>query len=149
MGIPQLFQVIYSPVPLSKSVVKSVTRLHVVAWCWDWDGVQFVKAKYLLRFKRFRGTKEIRELDYYPLVYHSGADALCQDIKHRTISFLQATKFCKQGVDRLFKYDWKAYVAGVGQLSDAVLPVFKSAINPHLATMAFPSPYPVWSGLQR
>jgi len=37
------------------------------AWSWDFDGKKILKVEYALKFERFRGTKPITDLPFYPV----------------------------------------------------------------------------------
>jgi len=112
MGVPQLLQVSDAPMPYYRSRVRLPLALYMSAWCWDFDGKRMVKSTYRLRFKRFNGTKEINELDFYPVSYHSDPAALYASIKIRAVDYLKATLFCEKGAGQMFRYEGNAYKAG-------------------------------------
>jgi hypothetical protein len=105
MNIPQVLEVTSSPIPFSNPAESS---LQMWAWCWDWNGKKMVKVYYLLRFERFRGTKPINELPFYPLDYHINKEELCETIKKRSKEYIRAVR-CKPGASQMFTYVGNAY----------------------------------------
>jgi hypothetical protein len=105
MNTHQLLQVTSSPIPFSSP---AESTLQMWAWCWDWNGKKMVKVFYLLRFERFRGTKNINELPFYPLEYHTGKDELCKTIRKRGFEYYNAVR-CKPGASQMFTYVGNAY----------------------------------------
>src|ERR1043166_9301848 len=65
--------------------------LRIWAWQWDWDGSKMVRVKYELRIERFRGTKKVLELPYYPLACCEKPDELCAIVRGRSLEFIKAT----------------------------------------------------------
>ncbi|KAI1337337.1 hypothetical protein F5Y15DRAFT_418099 [Xylariaceae sp. FL0016] len=110
MGHLQLLQVHGSPIPSRWMPTNQITRLWLEAWGWDWNGKKMVKVFYDLKIKRFRGTKQINELDYYPLSYHSDPGLLRSQIVGRSKSFLRMTRFVKPGAGQSFSYEGNAFV---------------------------------------
>lgn len=114
----QIFKVNDSPIPWYDY---GAYRHHEMwAWSWDYDGKKLLKIEYCLKFERFRGTKAITDLPYYPLEYY-GDEEKIKEIKdksrERALKFIRATIRCKQGAEQMFKYHGPAYVSQRNLLS--------------------------------
>ncbi|GAB1319609.1 Transitional endoplasmic reticulum ATPase 1 [Madurella fahalii] len=115
----QIFKVNDSPIPWYDY---GAYRHHEMwAWSWDYDGKKLLKIEYCLKFERFRGTKAITDLPYYPLEYY-GDEEKIKEIKdksrERALKFIRATIRCKQGAEQMFKYHGPAYVSQRNLLSN-------------------------------
>ena len=67
-----------------------------------------VKVFYLLRFERFRGTKSINELPFYPVEFHTGKEELLKVIRKRGVHYMNYVQ-CKPGASQMFTYVGNAY----------------------------------------
>ena len=105
MNTHQLLQVSSSPIPFSNP---AESTLQMWAWCWDWNGKKMVKVFYLLRFERFRGTKSINELPFYPVEFHTGKEELLKVIRKRGVHYMNYVQ-CKPGASQMFTYVGNAY----------------------------------------
>lgn len=107
MNTPQILRVHESPIPYNPHA--RYKSLVMWAWCWDWDGKKMIKVLYQLRFERFRGTKAINELPYYPLSFHESEAELRSESLRRSLQFIKATAKCPPGSSQMFRYDGNAY----------------------------------------
>jgi hypothetical protein len=105
MNMEQVLEVNSAPIPFSTPAESS---LQMWTWCWDWNGKKMVKVYYLLRFERFRGTKPINELPFYPLEYHINKEELCEKIRKRSKEYIKAVRV-KSGASQMFTYVGNAY----------------------------------------
>ncbi|KAH8589629.1 P-loop containing nucleoside triphosphate hydrolase protein [Bisporella sp. PMI_857] len=110
MNIAQVLRVADAPVPWAGSVAKNASHLMTSAWCWDWNGETMIKVKYNLKMKRFRGTKAINGMEYYPLLYYEEQAQLRETIRMRSHTFLVNTLFREPGANQMFIYSGNAYV---------------------------------------
>lgn len=121
-NVEQIFKVEDSPIPWSLS---QTYRHHKMwAWSWDFDGKKILKVEYALKFERFRGTKPIKELPYYPIEYHPDPDRLKRESRERALKFIKATIRCARGAEQMFRYRGLAYADQRNLLSnkDDMLP---------------------------
>jgi hypothetical protein len=105
MNTPQILEVLISPIPYFTPVEAT---LPMYAWGWDWNGKRMVKVYYELKFERFRGTKSISELPFYPIEFHSNKDELLSTIRARNKKWLEIIHV-KPGASQMFKYSGNAY----------------------------------------
>ncbi|KAM3071693.1 hypothetical protein ACMFMG_009565 [Clarireedia jacksonii] len=105
MNTPQLLEVFTAPIPYFTPVEAS---LPMYAWCWDWNGKKMVKVYYELKFERFRGTKSISELPFYPIDFHPNKGELLETIRARNKKWLKINHV-KPGASQMFKYSGNAY----------------------------------------
>ena len=68
-----------------------------------------IKVEYELKFERFRGTRPITELPYYPLEYHENPEGLMEEARERAVMYLKATARCKPGAGQMFRYTGLAF----------------------------------------
>lgn len=111
----QIFKVEDSPIPWPNWAPRS-HKMWV--WSWDYDGKKMLKVQYCLKFERFRGTKPITELPYYPIEYHGASQKLKDDSRQRASQFTKATIRCLKGADQMFKYKGVAYAVPRNLLLD-------------------------------
>jgi hypothetical protein len=83
--------------------------LRIWVWQWDWDGNMMLKVKYELRIEKFRGTREVAELPYYPLACYEKHKELCVIVRERSLQFIKATTRCSSASHQVFRYDGLAY----------------------------------------
>ena len=102
---PQILEVLNSPIPFSNPVEST---LDMWAWCWDWNGKKMIRVYYLLKFERFRGTKPINELVYYPLEFDPNKEEICAKVKERSEKYVTAVS-AKTGAAQMFTYKGDAY----------------------------------------
>jgi len=107
MNIPQILKVADSPIPYNSRQLDRA--LWMWAWCWDWDGKRMLKVEYGLKFERFPGTKDITELQYYPLSFYDNPEELCNTIRKRSLQFIKTTARCDLGASQMFLYDGLTY----------------------------------------
>jgi hypothetical protein len=107
MNIPQILKVSHSPIPYNPQ--HRYRSLTMWAWCWDWDGKRMLKVTYQLKFERFPGTKDITELQYYPLSFCTNPDELCNTVRKRSLQFIKTTARCGLGSSQMFLYNGLAY----------------------------------------
>ncbi len=97
MGVPQLMQVINPPLSPILSRAKGVPATHphglVLGLERQADGQEQVRAP----FPAFHGTKDVSELEYYPLNYCANEQEMRAAARARSISFLNCTLFCPHG----------------------------------------------------
>lgn len=103
----QVFKVNDSPIPWSSHI--PYRRHKMWAWSWDCDGKKLLKIEYGLKFERFRGTKPITELPYYPVEYHTDTQKLLDESRTRALKFIKATIRCQKGAEQMFRYSGLAY----------------------------------------
>jgi hypothetical protein len=68
-----------------------------------------LKVEYGLKFDRFPGTKDITELQYYPLSFYEHPEELCNIIRKRSLQFIKTTARCNQGASQMYRYEGLAY----------------------------------------
>jgi hypothetical protein len=105
MNTPQVLEVLTSPIPFSNPVEPT---LDMWAWCWDWNGKKMVKVYYLLKFERFRGTKSINALEYYPLSFDPNNEKTIADIKVHGERYIKSVSV-DPGAKQMFTYQGDAY----------------------------------------
>jgi hypothetical protein len=105
MDMPQVLEVSTSPIPFSTPVEST---LEMWAWCWDWNGKKMVRAYYRLKFERFRGTKPINDLPFYPVEFDPDKEEVCADIRRRSEQYIKAV-LVKAGASQMFTYVGNAY----------------------------------------
>lgn len=103
----QVLKVADPPIPWSTDGTETFHRMW--AWMWDWDGKRMMKVEYELKFERFRGTRPITELPYYPLEYHENPEGLMEEARERAVMYLKATARCKPGAGQMFRYTGLAF----------------------------------------
>ncbi|KAK4446488.1 transitional endoplasmic reticulum ATPase 1 [Podospora aff. communis PSN243] len=106
-NVEQIFKVEDSPIPWS--TYHSYRHHKMWAWSWDFDGKKILKVEYALKFERFRGTKPITELPFYPLEYHADPERLKEESRARALKFIKATIRCARGAEQMFRYKGLAY----------------------------------------
>jgi hypothetical protein len=100
----QVLEVSRAPVPRRYHRQVAVDP-KILAWCWDWNGKEMVKAYYWLSIDRFWGTQPINELFCYPLEYYQGnSEEFCRMQRAR------GKKYCdivhsRPGADQMWNYD--------------------------------------------
>lgn len=100
----QILEVSRAPVPRRYHRQVAVDP-KILAWCWDWNGKEMVKAYYWLSIDRFWGTQPINELFCYPLKYYEG------DLEgFRGVQRERGKKYCdivhsKAGAEQMWNYD--------------------------------------------
>ncbi|KAK3984333.1 transitional endoplasmic reticulum ATPase 1 [Cladorrhinum sp. PSN332] len=114
-NVAQLFKVHDPPLPWPHNYYSSTHRMWI--WGWDYNGKGLIQIQYLHKFDRFRGTKRITELPYYPLEYYDDKEKLLRDSRDRTLEFIKATVKCKAGAQQMFIYHGLAYEAERNLLS--------------------------------
>lgn len=107
MNTPQILKVADSPIPYHRRDLHRA--LWMWAWCWDWDGKRMLKVEYRLKFERFPGTKDITELQYYPLCFYDNPEELRSTVRKRSLQFIKTTARCPPGASQMFLYDGLAY----------------------------------------
>lgn len=105
MNIPQILEVTTSPIPFSNPVEPT---LIMWAWCWDWNGKKMVRVYYELKFERFRGTKPITDLEYYPIDFDPEKGEIYTMIKERSRRYVEAV-CVRPGASQMFSYRGDAY----------------------------------------
>lgn len=108
-GGTQILKVQDSPIPWDHRRAHRIPYLTMWAWAWDWDGKKLMKIEYKLKFDRFRGTKPVSELPFYPLEFDPESEALIRDARARSLQFLRATFHCEPGAAQMFRYSGLAY----------------------------------------
>ena len=104
MKTPQVLEVLNSPFPFSNPVEPT---LEMLAWCWDWNGKKMVKVYYVLKFDRFRGTKSINRLDYYPLSFDLSNEKTIAEIKVHSERYIKSVSV-DLGAKQMFTYQGDA-----------------------------------------
>ncbi|CAG8955733.1 hypothetical protein HYFRA_00010999 [Hymenoscyphus fraxineus] len=102
---PQILEVAISPIPYYTPIERT---LHMWAFCWDWNGKAMVKVFYLFKIDRFRGSKSISELEYYPLEFDANKDDLIVKTKERSQKYVKYVSV-KPGASQKFIYKGDAY----------------------------------------
>lgn len=105
MNTPQILEVLTSPIPFSNPVEST---LDMWAWCWDWNGKKMVRVYYSLKFERFRGSKPISELEYYPVDFDQNKEDMLAKIKTRSEQYVKCIRV-KRGASQMFTYRGDAY----------------------------------------
>ena len=108
MNMPQVLEVSTSPIPFNTPVEST---LEMWAWCWDWNGKKMVRAYYRLRFDRFRGTKPINDLPFYPF-----ASQAFGEHPHWVPAFLVRNEEWKDSVQLQFQFVASPSAAVAGPL---------------------------------
>ncbi len=83
-------------------------KLYVLAWCWDWNGKEMIKAYYWLGITKFRGTKEINQLSCYPVEYYrdrseAAKEELFKTMKARGDRYSRIVR-SKPGATQMYDY---------------------------------------------
>ena len=134
----QIFKVAWEALPFSNEDWETKPkrwRLH--AWCYDWDGRDYVKTIYELKIETFEGAKDITQLAFYPIKYMKEISGPAEEGKPSLKSFLQSAietgdkfkEFCAlAGAQRMFQYEDMAFSHGKGRASN-LLKVILSAFQ--------------------
>ncbi|MCJ1417781.1 hypothetical protein MMC32_004126 [Xylographa parallela] len=69
MKMLQVFEVETAPIPWETPLPRV---LEVLVWCWDWNGKEMTKVYFWIQIKKFRGTRDISQLECYPCKFHKG-----------------------------------------------------------------------------
>lgn len=100
----QIFKVSLTPIP---NYVRDLpAKLYITAYCWDWNGKKEVKIHYDFAIERFRGTKDINQLDCYPIKYHTDSSGVNQEAELRKTISERGKKYrsfvqCKEGAEQM------------------------------------------------
>lgn len=105
LNTPQILEVMISPIPFQNPAESS---LRMWVRCWDWNGKKMVRVFYPLIFERFRGTRPINELEYYPVDFDPDKEALLARINDRSVRFINAIRV-KPGSSQMFTYHGDIY----------------------------------------
>jgi hypothetical protein len=87
----QVFKVEEPPIPYVST--KLPPKLFVSAYCWDYNGKKWVKVFYNLAIENFRGTKEINQLECYPINYYDGGPGGIQETDLRETLIKRGEKY--------------------------------------------------------
>ena len=135
----QIFKVAWEALPFSNADWEAKPkrwRLH--AWCYDWDGRDYVKTIYEMKIETFEGAKDITQLAFYPIKYMKEVSGPVEEGKPALKSFVQNAietgnkfkQFCSlTGAQRMFQYEDMAFSPGKGRASN-LLKVIQPAFQP-------------------
>ena len=110
LGTNQIFEVFDPLIPWDPNLP---TKLYVIVRGWDYDGKSMVRVYYELSIDKFRGTKDINELECFPIMYYKNAageynkEELCQTITAREKKYVEYVN-CPQGATQMHSHDGNA-----------------------------------------
>jgi hypothetical protein len=105
----QVFEMVNIEYPDKIPGAESPSKLWISAWSWEHDGDKSIKVFYWHGIKRFTGTKDIKDLECYPLKYHAGGseeaiNSLKASLVERGKRYEQISQ-SKTGAAQMWLYD--------------------------------------------